>query len=220
VPTTASSPTGSSAPTTRQFRYQPLWPFTSEAAATAWQRSYRAGGHQPWHLDAKQTALSFTTGHLGFTEIDKVVSDLIQGDDAWITVGYQADDGTLGAAAVLHLVRIGGGSDAPWEVVGTADTTLTVDRPTYGATVASPLTVGGRISGVDESIRIDVRQPSSAAPIGNFCCVTAGGDRQPWSARVSFRGATDPALMIVASTGGHLQGVERFAITGVRPVTG
>jgi hypothetical protein len=70
---TTPEPTASSAPTTRQFRYQPLWPFTSEAAAAAWQRSYRAGGHQPWHLDAKQTALSFTTGHLGFTEIDKVV---------------------------------------------------------------------------------------------------------------------------------------------------
>ena len=77
---------------------------------------------------------------------------------------------------------------------------------------------GGRITGVDESIRIDVRQPSSAVPIGTYCCVTAGGDRQPWSARVSFRGATDPALTIVASTGGHIQGVERFAITGVRPL--
>jgi hypothetical protein len=80
--------------------------------------------------------------------------------------------------------------------------------------------VSGRISGVDESIRIAVRQGSSAGPIGTYCCVTAGGDRQPWSARVSFSGATDPALMIVASTGGHVQGVERFAITGIRPVIG
>ncbi|MDX6239568.1 MAG: hypothetical protein QOG10_4383 [Kribbellaceae bacterium] len=218
---TTPVPTASSVPTTlRSFRYQPLWPFASEAAAAAWQRSYRADGHQSWHLDAEQTALSFTTGYLGFTEIDKVVSRSIRGDDAHVTVGYQAGESPLGVAAVLHLVRIGGGSDAPWEVVGTADTTLTVDRPTYGATVASPLTVGGRISGVDESIRIEVRQPSSAAPIGNYCCVTAGGDRQPWSARVSFRGATDPALMIVASTGGHLQDVEIFAITGIRPATG
>jgi len=40
-----------------------------------------------------------------------------------------------------------------------------------------------------------------------------------WSARVSFAGATDPALTIVISTGGHLQGVERFAITAVRPAS-
>jgi hypothetical protein len=213
--------TASSVPTTlRAFGYQPLWPFTSEAAAAAWQRSYRAGGHQPWHLDADQTALSFTTGYLGFTEIDKVVSRSIQGDDARITVGYQAGESTVGVAAVLHLVRIGGGSDAPWEVVGTADTTLTLDRPKYGATVASPLTVSGRITGVDESIRIEVRQPSSARPIGTYCCLPAGGDRQPWAARVSFSAATDPALMIVASTGGHVQDVEIFAITGIRPVTG
>jgi hypothetical protein len=46
--------------------------------------------------------------------------------------------------------------------------------------------------------------------------VPAGGENQLWSTRVSFRGATDPALTIVASTGGHLLGVERFAITGVR----
>jgi hypothetical protein len=33
---------------------------------------------------------------------------------------------------------------------------------------------------------------------------------------VAFQGATDPTLTIVASTGGHLQQVERFAIQGVR----
>jgi hypothetical protein len=111
--------------------------------------------------------------------------------------------------------------EAPWEVVGTNDTMLTLDRPKYGATVASPLTVSGRITGVDDSIRIDVRQLSSAVPIGTYCCVTAGGDRKPWSVRVGFRGATDQiALTIVASTGGHVQGVERFAVTGIRPGTG
>ncbi|MEI8406612.1 MULTISPECIES: hypothetical protein [unclassified Kribbella] len=52
---------------------------------------------------------------------------------------------------------------------------------------------------------------------GTSCCVPAGGERQPWSAKVTFSGATDPAVTIVASTGGHLQRVERFAITGARP---
>jgi hypothetical protein len=218
TPTPATSPTPS---TLRPFRYQPLWPFASEKAAAAWQRRYRVGGHEPWHLDAEQTALAFTTGYLGFTEIDKVVSRSIRGDDARITVGYQNSDGPISVAAVLHLVRIGGGSDAPWEVVGTNDTMLTLDRPEYGATTGSPLTVSGWVTGVDESIRIEVRQLSSAVPIGTHCCVAAGGDRQPWSARVGFRGATDQiALTIVASTGGHVQGVERFAITGIQPVIG
>ncbi len=216
--TPTTSPTPTPTPTVRAFAYQPLWPFTSSAQAAAWQRSYRSGGHQPWHLDAGQTALSFTTGFLGFTEIDRVVSRLIRGDEARIGVGYQTGEGSgVGTAAVLHLVKIGQGLDAPWEVVGTVDSTFSLLRPRYGATVMSPLTVGGRITGVDESIRIDVRQPSSSRPIGTSCCVPAGGDHQAWSARVTFSGATDPALTIVASTGGHLQGVERFTITAAHP---
>jgi hypothetical protein len=227
--TPAPSPTPSSSPspspsstspkpttTVRPFAYQALWPFSSAAGAAAWQRSYRSGGHQPWHLDPEQTALSFTTGYLGFTEVDRVVSNSVSGDEARIGVGYQAE-GRLAHAATLHLVRIGEGTDAPWEVVGTIDTTLTLDRPRYGATVTSPLTVGGLITGVDESIRVDVRQLSSTKPIGTFCCLPAGGERQPWSTRVSYTGATGSALTVVASTGGHLQGVESFAITGLHP---
>ena len=216
TPVRTASPTPSPSASPRPFAYQPLWPFVSTAEAAAWQLRYRAGGQQPWHLDAELTALSFTTGFLGFSEVNKVASSSIRGDDARIAVGYQATEGPVSVAAVLHLVRIGQGQDAPWEVVGTADTTLTLDRPRYGATAVSPLTVSGRITGVDESIRVEIRQPSSARQLGTSCCVAAGGDQQPWSTRVTFQGATDPAQTIVASTGGHVQSVERFAITGVR----
>ncbi|TDD29688.1 hypothetical protein E1218_03560 [Kribbella turkmenica] len=193
-----------------------MWPFASVADAAEWQRRYRDGGDQPWHLDAEQTALSFTTGFLGFTEIDRVVARSIRGDDARISVGYESGEGPASVAAVIHLVRIGQGPDAPWEVVGTADSTLTLERPRYGARVSSPITAGGRITGVDESIQIDVRQAGSERPLGTACCVPGGGQRQPWSTRVSFRGADAGAVVIVASTGGHVQDVERFAITGVR----
>jgi hypothetical protein len=215
---TASSPAAPSP--TRQvppsFAYQPLWPFASVSDASAWQRAYRDGGQQPWHLDADETALSFTTGFLGFTEIDRVVSRSIKGNEAWISVGYQSSEGPASIAAVLHLVRIGQGNDAPWEVVGTQDSTLTVERPRYGAKVSSPITVGGRITGVDESIRIDVRRVGSEQPVGSSCCLPGGGEKQAWSTRVTFRGTATGALTIVASTGGHVQGVERFAITAVR----
>lgn len=216
---TPSGPVATPAPppTTadRSFKYQPLWPFTSVADAAAWQRAYRESGSQPWHLDAEETALNLTTGFLGFTEIDRVVSRSIRGDEAHIGVGYQAE-GNPSVAAVIHLVKIGQRPDAPWEVVGTADTSLTLEQPRYGALVSSPFVVGGLISGVDESIRVEVRQPSSEEPIGTYCCRPAGGEKQPWSAQVSFRGAVDPALTVVASTGGHVQDVERFAVTGVR----
>ncbi|TCC16092.1 hypothetical protein E0H50_40870 [Kribbella sindirgiensis] len=198
------------------FRYQPLWPFTSAADAAAWQRAYRSDGKQPWHLDAAQTALAFTTGFLDFDEIDLVVAKSVRGDEAYVSVGYRAEGNRPSVAAVLHLARLGQGSDAPWEVVGSRDSSLTLTRPRYGAAAGSPLSVGGRITGVDEAIRVDVRQASSDARLGTYCCVAAGGENQPWSAQVSFRTPADPVVVIVASTGGHYQGVEAFAVTAIR----
>ncbi|MEO5874342.1 MAG: hypothetical protein ABIS86_19430 [Streptosporangiaceae bacterium] len=196
--------------------YQPLWPFADLAAVRSWQRSFRAGGHSPWHLDAAQTALSFTQGFLGFAGIDRVTSRKVKGDDARIGVGADTEEGgRTGTAAVIHLRRVGTGGDAPWEVVGTDDTLLTLTSPAYGASASSPVTVGGRITGVDESIRITVRRVGGDKPVGTFCCLGTGGQRSPWSAKVSFTATPREVLTIVASTGGHLADVESFAVTGI-----
>ncbi|MFC4857689.1 hypothetical protein [Actinophytocola glycyrrhizae] len=212
--TTPTTPT-TSAPAPRDFPYQPLWPFADADAAAAWQESYRSGGHQPWHLDAEATTIAFTTDHLGFTEIDQVLASDVRDDEAWVTVGYAVEQSKPGTAAVVHLARIGAGQNAPWEVVGTRDTTLTLTQPRYGTTVSSPVTVGGQVTGVDESIRVQVIGPSGG--LGDSCCLAAGGEDTPWSTTVTYQGATGDALTIVASTGGHVTEVERFAITGVRP---
>lgn len=197
------------------FGYQPLWPFHGPADAAGWQAAYRSDGRQPWHLDAAASALSFTQGYLGFDGVDTVVSKKI-GDEAEIGVGFVRPDGSTSTAAVLHLVRIGTGTDAPWEVVGTRDRSLTLTSPSYGSQVVSPVRAGGRITGVDESIRLEVRELSSSTPLGTMCCVSAGGQAQSWSAGVTYRPATDSVVTVVASTGGHLADVELFAITGVR----
>ncbi|WP_436498252.1 hypothetical protein [Actinokineospora sp. HUAS TT18] len=210
--TTADSTSQASA----QFRYQPLWPFAAVADAETWQREYRAGGHAPWHLDAGMTALGFTTGYLGFTGVSVVVTSSVTGDEALVTVGYPIEGRAPGVAAVLHLSKIGVGADAPWEVVGTKDTTLSLTQPGYGAKVASPVAVGGRITGVDESIRVQVRAGTAQTPLGEACCLPAGGENTPWSTSVTFSGAPSSALTVVASTGGHYTDVERFAVTAVR----
>ena len=212
APTTPAP--GGSAPAFGPGRFQPVWPFATLAAAQAWQREYRSGGHQPWHLDADQTALSFTQGYLGFRDIDRVSSHKVSGPHAHIGVAGSGPEG--GTAAVVHLVRYGTGRDAPWEVVGTDDTTFSLTMPGYGSLVRSPLLTGGRITGVDEGIRVQVRQPSSTAPLGTSCCTPAGGNDQPWKQSVSFSGARDPVLTVVATTGGHVAEVERFTITAVR----
>jgi len=223
APSAIQPSTGSAAPgrpAATPFRYQPLWPFANLAEVKVWQDGYRSGGHQPWALDADATAVAFTTGYLRFTNVNVVVSHSITGDEALVTVGYPIENRAPGTAAVLHLAKFGSGGSGdpvPWEVVGSKDTTLTLTQPGYGTTVRSPVTVGGTITGVDENIRVQVRQPSSEQPIGEAPGLPAGGENAPWSTTVTYRGATAPALTIVAFTGGHYTDVERFAITGIRP---
>lgn len=115
-----------------------MWPFTTLAEARAWERDFHSAGHQPWHLDPAETALSFTQGYLGFQDIDHVTAHTVRGPDARIGVGLSRPAGVTGTAAVIHLVRYGTGPDAPWEVVGTDDTTFSMTNPGYGLIVRSP----------------------------------------------------------------------------------
>jgi hypothetical protein len=91
-----------------------------------------------------------------------------------------------------------------------------LDRPAYGSTVSSPVTAGGKITGVDESIQVTVHTLSAQAPVGAYCCRAAGGTRSPWSATVTFQVTPGQVITIAAATGGHVAAVERFAITGAR----
>ena len=195
--------------------YQPLWPFRDLAEVTAWQASYTSGGHQPWHTDPAETALSFAQGYLDYPDIDRVVAQSVNGPDAHVSVGYLDPNGAAVTAAVVHVLVFGTASPPAWEVVGTDDTTLTLDEPAYGVVVGTPLTVGGLITGVDESLHVQVHQIGTASLVGDTCCVAAGGQAQAWSARVAYAGATDHVLTVSVSTGGHVQGVERFAVTAV-----
>lgn len=197
------------------FAYQPLWPFANATDAAAWQQSYRDGGHQPWHLDPGAVALNFTRGYLGYDNIDQVVLTSTRGEEAWVTVGFKNPNGVDTPAAELHLTRLGTGEDAPWEVVGTQDRTLTLATPQYATRVSSPVAVGGHITGVDESLRVQVRQLDRSEPVGEIPGIPAGGQNSPWSATVPFTATCPGTLTIAVSTGGHIEAVERFAITGV-----
>ncbi|GAA3431769.1 hypothetical protein [Kutzneria kofuensis] len=215
VTTTAQS--ASATTTAAAARYQLLWPFADEQEAAAWQVGYRKDGHQPWHLDAGLTAQSFTRGYLGYGTLDRVTTTSVIDADAHVGVGYELPDGRTATAAVIHLVKISTGRDAPWEAVGTDDTPqLTLTTPPYGSTVTSPAKVGGNITGVDESLRIQVFRLAEEKPIGRTDGIPAGGQNTPWTAQVSFTAPTGSVLTIAVSTGGHVNDVERFAVTGVR----
>jgi hypothetical protein len=213
APATTAAP--SPAPTPSPFGYQPLFPFASMADAQAWETNSAPNGHQPWHLDASATALAFTQGYLGFSQISKVAAVTVSGGDARVTVGLKLPNGKVNHAAIIHLVKFGSGRYAPWEVVGTDDTTLTLDIPAYGSTATSPVRIGGKITGVDENLRAEVHQLGSGGPVGSYCCQPAGGQASPWSLTVPFHAASGQLITIVVHTGGHVAAVERFAVTGV-----
>ena len=166
--------------------------------------------------DAEATALRFTRDFLGYQELDRVVSAEFAGGEAWVDVGALLPDGKPRTAATVHLARFGSAPDAPWEVVGTRDTILTLDRPAYGSVTGPTIEAGGVITGVDESLHLQVLQSSQPAPLGESCCVPAGGQQQPWSSRVSFTGAQPGTVVLAVSTGGHVAEVEAFAVTGLR----
>jgi len=198
--------------------YVPLWPFANYTQVKQWEV---AGGSQPWHLDPGQTALNFTRGYLGFTDIDRVTSTSVANDQAKIGVGYLNPAGKPVTAAVLHLVRYEqqpNTSSAPWEVVGSEDTTLSLETPKYDSTTGPTFTAGGHITGVDESLHIWVRSLNGTGAFVDDCCFPAGGQNQPWSRQVDMSHlAAQPTggVTIVVSTGGHVQQHERFAIQGV-----
>ncbi len=223
APSTSTSPAGSTAPSptpteptpSSRFGYQPLWPFAGVEEASVWQQAYRVGGHQPWHLDAGLVAQRFTQSYLGYREVDRVLRKAVSGDQAWVDVGSRLPDGKAGTAAVVHLAKIGTGSYAPWEVVGTKDSTLSLTTPRYGTMVGSPVAVGGKVTGVDESLVIRVLRLGSGE-VGRSPGVPAGGQNSPWSTTMPFDAPAGSVLTIAVSSGGHVAGVERFAITGVR----
>ncbi|WP_330180544.1 Gmad2 immunoglobulin-like domain-containing protein [Nocardia sp. NBC_01503] len=215
-PSAGTAPRTTTAPPAHTFGFQPLWPFSGIADAEAWQREANPGGHQPWHLDAGLIAQMFTTQYLGYTGVDKIVKTDVRGDQAWVNVGFTNPNGAMVTAAVVHLAQIGSGADQPWEVVGTQDSTLTVTTPAYGSALSSPLTVGGSITGVDESLRVQVRGGANQQqPVGQVAGIPAGGTNSPWTVTVPLTAACPGTLTVAVSTGGHIADVERFAVTGV-----
>jgi len=202
--------------TTQNRPFQPLFPFANLAHAQAWQRAHASGGHEPWHLSAELTAVAFSQEYLGFSEINKVAGHSVSQGDARVTVGLTLPDGRVSSAAIVHLVRYGSGNNAPWEVVGTDDTTLTLDTPAYGATVASPVKIAATVAGVDEYLRAEAHTLGAGQPLGTFCCQPAGSRANPWSLTVPFDANSGQVITIVAHTGRHVAPTERFAVSGVR----
>jgi hypothetical protein len=86
--------------------YQPLYPFRTLIEAQSWQEAHRSGGHQPWHLDAGATALSFAWGWLGFQELDTVTSTVYDRTGAHIGVSISIGP-RIAAIRPIHSSKAG-----------------------------------------------------------------------------------------------------------------
>ena len=193
----------------------PLWPFQTADQASAWLQGRRAGTPDPQQRsDAAATALAFTREFLGYTGIDQITSATGSATDRLIGLGQVTESGAVLAAATLRLLRFGPEPDAPWVVVGTQDAASVLARPGYGATVGASFMVGGRITGVDEALRVSVLAPG-AGLLGSAGPVGVGGVDQAWSVPVTRAGTAPGSVLTVAvATGGHLFDVEWFAVSG------
>jgi hypothetical protein len=210
--TSSQSPTPSAPPTQYPpFAYLALWPFAGPADAATWEAGYRTDAREPWHLDAGQTALMFTQNYLGYTTIDTVLSQTPSGAVTFVAVGFTGTAGQV-TAAILVLARLGTDANAPWEIVGSKDTTLSLLTPAVGATVTSPVTAGGRITGVTRILTVQVRELDKPAPVGELGSITAGGQNALWSASVPITG--HGVLTIAVAAASRTGTVEQFAITG------
>lgn len=192
----------------------PLWPFQTGEQAGAWLRGVRAGAPDAQQRsDAAATALAFTRDFLGYTGISQITSATGSATDRLVGVGQLTESGAVLTAATLRLLRFGPEPDAPWVVVGTQDAASVLAQPGYGATVGASFAVGGRVTGVDEALRVSVLVPgagllASAGPVG------VGGVDQAWSVPVTRASATAGSILTVAvCTGGHLFDVEWFAVS-------
>lgn len=182
--TPTTTPTQS--PTAPSQQVLPVWPFTSAAQVTAWQRAYRENGSQPWHLDAGLTAKQFVAA-IGFPELSIVTRVGVVGSRAAVTLGYRAESGRTLSATTVLLTRLGTSEPRAWSVTGarTGAALLSIRSPAAGATVRSPLTVSGLITGVDESLHVAVRTAFGLEPLGETF-VGSGGQATPWTLHVRY----------------------------------
>ncbi len=192
-----------------------LWPFTTRGQAAEWERSFREGGHQPWHTSPCDTGQSFVQFVLGFSEVTEVARCEVSGDDAWVTVGYPGEGRVDPTGGTIHLVRLGqhpGG----WTIVGSRDRpTMTLVSPGYGETVGTHVRLAGEVGGLGE----DVLTVKIMDRFGNVLgqapqrLIGLGG---PWQADVNLARSTDRVLIAVAWTDSGRGALGDLAITALR----
>ena len=143
-----------------------------------------------WRSDADQTALHFLSDHLQMPYLDTVVASTVRGDSAEVAVGRGLPSETKRAVAAttITLQRASG----TWYVESARADLLTVTTTSVNA---STVTVSGRLTGVDESIQVELLAGDSPQPLAH-ASTPGGGQDSPWQVTLE-RPVTDATRLTV-----------------------
>jgi hypothetical protein len=199
--TTDPSPSPTTVPIAHgTFPKLAIFPFNSAPEEATWETAY-ADGHQPWKADPTAVSQLWVQNYLGYGDVDQVVSKTVNAASADVTLGrtMTAEQKRTVSVTVVHLVKYANA----WIVVGATDpaaapNALSLSSPAAGTLASSPLKVTGPGYGVDEAIKLDVRDARSATSYG-VGHASFGSGTPEWSASVSFTQPTGPDGVLIAS---------------------
>lgn len=197
-PPTTAQPTPSTSPTTDVPGPSPspapatydgpaIWPFHSQAEGQEWLADR---GGKPWAGDPLEVSERFASDFLALSGVTaSVPSSFGLPRPHRYTTQLSAGGRSVGR---VELARYG--DAGPWTVVRVGGTDLTLTTPAPGSRVRSPLQVSGRVTGVDENVRLDLVTRSGAV------IATSGapaGSEVPWEGelRWSVRGWSSAAVV-------------------------
>ena len=198
-PSTTTSPAPPPAVT---FTDPAIWPFTSQPQADAWKSDH---GARAWAVDPLQVATHFVEDYLGLTGV--VASGT--GSHIPLSVGSRS-------VGTVDLVQVG--TDGPWTVTTVGGTDLTITSPAADDAITSPTAVTGRITGVDENVRLRLltssgREISSAG--------ASAGTAVPWQGSLPWSDTTWSTAGLVGTTVSAKDGsLTRLVAVPVRRATG
>lgn len=145
--------------------------------------------------DPVAAATSFAVDYLGFT--DPVVGDFQAGDARSGEVTIQAR--AIGPTTVVVVRQLT--DDDSWWVLGAAAENITLDTPTQGTVVASPLALTGSASAFEGTVEVELRADDNGEPIAtSFVTGSGGPEPGPFDGSVEFTspGPVGGALVLIS----------------------
>lgn len=140
-------------------------------------------------------ATSFATDYLGYT--DPIVGDFQAGDSRSGEIEVRA--AAVGPMTVVFVRQLT--DDDSWWVLGAAGENLTIDEPSQGAVVDSPLAISGSAAAFEGTVDVELRADANGEPIyQGFVTGSGSPEPGPFSDTIDFTspGSGGGALVLIS----------------------